>query len=144
MRWKPASIGGELRDLSHLHPFSFEYVVPAKEGLPEQIYKINVEFSLHCFTRSHQKGEPLLAELQYSDSRETSLFDETRYRLSYRLPELIRTLGKRKCYHTTHGNFVTVEIVDSEETLDYSVYFKVSRSSNSCINLYIETLLSGQ
>jgi hypothetical protein len=139
MKWRPAIIDGVRRDLSHLNPFKFDYIVPAKNGSPEQVYNIRVIFGLHCFTRSYDYGEAFLTGLSYGDDRETRLFDEERYKLSYRLPELIGTLGERKCYHTGHGNFVTVQIIENEQALHYSVYFKVSPSGRKGLNLYVQS-----
>jgi len=49
--------------------------------------------------------------------------------LSKRLPEIVRSLGERNCYHTHHGNFFTIELIDPEgNRQDYEVYFKVSRA----------------
>jgi hypothetical protein len=31
MKWRAAKIGGRVYDLSHLHPFSFDFVVAVKE-----------------------------------------------------------------------------------------------------------------
>ncbi|MGH7813669.1 MAG: hypothetical protein ACREQI_06660 [Candidatus Binataceae bacterium] len=141
MRWRAAQIGGETYGLGHLDEFDFEFVVPAKDNKPEQVYRINVIFSMHCFTRGIRDGESYRHELTYSDSRETRLFDTQRYRLSMRLPGIVRGIGTRRCFHTGHGNFFTIEVVDDDGTrLDYSVYFKVSRrSKRGWLNLYIES-----
>ena len=87
MKWRAARIEGRVYDLSHLHPFSFDFVVVAKDGKPEQRYGIDVIFSLHCFSRGIRAGEAYLADLAYADSREVRLFDEQRYTHSLRLPE---------------------------------------------------------
>ena len=79
MKWRAARIGDRVYDLSHLHPFSFDFVVAAKDGKPEQRYGIDVIFSLHCFSRGIPAGAAYLADLAYADSREVRLFDEQRY-----------------------------------------------------------------
>jgi hypothetical protein len=73
VRWSFATIAGKTCDLSHLDPFEFEFVIPEKDGKPAQLYRINVEFSLHCFTRGIRAGESYAADMTYSDSRETRL-----------------------------------------------------------------------
>jgi hypothetical protein len=73
MKWRAARIGGRVYDLSHLHPFSFDFVVVAKDGKPEQRYGIDVIFSLHCFSRGIRAGEAYVADLAYADSREVRL-----------------------------------------------------------------------
>jgi hypothetical protein len=105
MKWRAARIGATAYDLSHLHPFSFDFVVAAKDGKPEQRYGIDVIFSLHCFSRGIGAGESYVADLAYADSREVRLFDEQRYKQSLRLPEVIRSIGDRRCFHTGYDNF---------------------------------------
>ena len=141
MKWKPAQIGAETFDLSHLHPFSFDFVVPAKDGKPPQVYPIDVLFSLHCFTRGIRAGEKAPAELAYSDSRETRLFDQVRYHHSALLPGIVADIGKRKCFHTGRGNFFTLELVrDDGTTAEYTVYFTVSRSrAPGRLTLYVQS-----
>jgi len=141
LKWRATSIGGNIYDLSHLDEFDFDFVVPAKDGKPEQVYRINVLFSMHCFTRGIREGESYHYELTYSDNRETRLFDEQRYRLSLRLPDIIRNIGGRQCFHTGHGNFFTVEAVsDDGNSEKYWIYFKMSRGSKrSGLNLYVES-----
>lgn len=133
MKWRAAKVGERVYDLSHLHPFSFDFVVVAKDGNPEQRYGIDVIFSLHCFSRGIAEGTAYLADLAYADSREVRLFDEQRYRHSLRLPEVIRSIGDRRCFHTGHDNFFTVELIDAEgERVEYTVYFKLSRAPGIC------------
>ena len=141
MKWRSAKIGGRVYDLSHLHPFSFDFVVAVKDGKPEQRYGIDVIFSLHCFSRGIRAGEAYLADWAYADSREVRLFDEQRYTHSLRLPEVIRSIGDRRCFHTGHDNFFIVELIDAQgERVEYAVYFKLSRApSKGRLNLYVQS-----
>lgn len=125
---RKVTIGSRIYDLSHLDPFTFEFVVPQKDERPRQLYAIEVLFSWHCFTRGIAKGENFLPATAYSRGRETRLFDERRYRFSRQLPGIIRGIGSRRCFHTGKGNFFTVELVDEEGSrVEYTVFFKVSR-----------------
>ena len=141
MKWRAARIGDRVYDLSHLHPFSFDFVVAAKGGKPEQRYGIDVIFSLHCFSRGIPAGAAYLADLAYADSREVRLFDEQRYTHSLRLPEVIRSIGDRRCFHTGHDNFFTVELIGAQdERVEYTVYFKLSRARRTGrLNLYVQS-----
>ena len=141
MKWRAARIGDALYDLAHLHPFSFEFAVPAYGEKPELRYGIDVVFSLHCFTRDVRRGDVYAGEWAYSDSRETRLFDERRYRWSLQLPKIVRAIGERRCFHTTRDNFFTVEFVDEQgRAAKYTIYFKLSRSPRSSrLNLYIQS-----
>ena len=141
MKWRAARVGERVYDLSHLHPFSFDFVIAAKDGKPEQHYGIDVIFSLHCFSHGIAAGEAYLAELAYADSREVRLFDEQRYTHSLRLPEVIRSIGERRCFHTGRDNFFTVELIDAQGVrVEYTVYFKLSRApSKGRLNLYVQS-----
>lgn len=81
-------LSGGVYSLDHLHYFSFDLLVPAKDGKPERSYRLNITFSLHCFSRSPRPGEAIPADLAYSDSRETRIFCVDRYRQSQICPRL--------------------------------------------------------
>lgn len=136
MKWRPAKIGEKVYDLSHLQPFEFEFVIPEKDGNPSQSYCISVLFSMHCFTRGIAEGETFASAEAYSDGRETRLFDAGRYWLSIQLPDIVRNIGSRKCFHTGKGNFLTVEFLDEGgRRVEYSVFFRVSKSGNPASEL---------
>jgi len=117
------------------------YEQAAKGDKPSIVYRVDVTFSLHCFTRSLPKTGEYDRALLYPNSFEERLFDATRYEYSKRLPEIIRTLTRRKCMHTGHGNFFTVELVSANgETVDYDVFFTATKSSRKGrINLFIQS-----
>src|SRR5258708_34000415 len=108
------TIEGRTYNLSHLEPFSFEFVTPEKDGRPQQLYPIDVLFSWPCFTRGIARGEDFSKAIGISRGRETRLFDERRYRFSRQLPGIVRDIGSRKCFHTGRGNFFTGAVVDGE------------------------------
>ncbi|MGD0520166.1 MAG: hypothetical protein ABSA48_02815 [Terracidiphilus sp.] len=72
-----------------MHPHSVTYVQPAKGDAPARVYKVDVMFGLHCFTRGRGQDVPHENALLYGDDRETRVFDFVRYELSKRLPEII-------------------------------------------------------
>jgi hypothetical protein len=103
---------------------------------------VDIIFSLHCFTRGFQPDEEPEAALLYGDARETRIFDFKRYELSKRLPEIIKDLPRRKCYHTGKGNFFSVEIVNAEDRsfIEYDIFLAASRSTRKgIINLYVQS-----
>ena len=125
-------------DLSHLDPFEWVYTAPKSKKRPERTYKLKVIFSLHTFTRGLRNES--CRDLRYRDDRECRIFDFLRYELSKQLKGIVCTLGDRRCYHTHHGNFFTIELVGQGEKLDYEIYFKVSRSSTKgWLNLYVQS-----
>jgi len=139
IRWKPFAHNNVVYNLDHLHPKTVTFIQPAKENVPERTYTVDIEFGLHCFTCERKDGDDLA--LIYSDAREQRLFDFYRYNLSKQLPDVVDTLHKRKCYHTKHGNFFTIEIIKEEGTTgQYEVYFTLSRSSKKgVLNLSLQS-----
>lgn len=140
VQWKPFVHSGTTYDLSHLHPFVQSYLQPANGRNPPRGYRVNVLYSLHCFTRSGA-GETIDSSVQYSDDRETRVFDFRRYNLSLQLPEVMKNLIAAKCYEADRGNFFTVHLADDNgNSIDYEVYFTVSKSSTAGIlNLFVQS-----
>jgi hypothetical protein len=142
MEWRPFIYQSTTYDLSHLHPFEWMCVLPAKGDKPERHYPFDVTFSLHTFTKGIEDRDAVNPELIYSDSREDREFDFDRYELSKHLPDIVRSLGTRKCHHTNCGNFFTVDLIEEgEEKKSYEVYFVASRSSKrrGRLNLFIQS-----
>jgi hypothetical protein len=139
IRWIPFNHNNAVYGLDHLHPKTVTFTQPAKAGVPERLYTVDVEFGLHCFTC--ERGENCDPALIYSDAREQRMFDFYRYELSKQLPIIVETLHTRKCYHTNHGNFFTIEIIQEEGKADqYEVYFTLSRSSKKgVLNLSLQS-----
>ena len=141
MRWKEFRRNETVYTLEHLHPFTFDVIVPAKADKPERSYQLNVEFSLHCFTRGAAAAEEIPADLAYQDNRETRIFDFDRYARSKELPDIIRSLDERKCFHDRHGNFYVFEIIEEDGSRRYySVFFKLSNAGKKIgLNLFISS-----
>ncbi len=141
IKWRAFHFERKSYDLSHLHPTTVTYVQAAKKGKPEHAYKVNVIFSLHCFTRGILEGETVDPKLFYGDGYETRLIEFQRYELSYRLPGIVGELMDRKCYHTGRTNYTTVELVSERHgiTAEYEIYFTVARASKIAIELYVES-----
>jgi hypothetical protein len=141
MRWKPFHFRGNIYNLSHLHPCSITYEQAARGNAPARVYKVDVIFGLHCFTRGAVGGGLVDRTLLYSDDRETRSFDFARYELSKLLPELVRELPLRKCFHTGKGNFFTIEMVREDgKAIEYDVFFAATRSSiKGRLNLFVQS-----
>lgn len=140
INWKEFELEGVRYDLSHLHPYKVNFEQPAKDGKPAKNYEVAIEFSMHCFTRGHKSGEDdlLSGPLAYADSRETRIFDFRRYECSKKLREIIEQLPKTPCYHTNHGTFFTIRMVDdSGKQEPYEVYFTALLPKNKPLQLKI-------
>jgi len=140
MKWSSFNYRGTVYDLSHLDDFEWFYIHTI-EGQPDLIYKCQVIFSSHCFTRDRLSNEPHSPDLIYPDCPDGRIFELTRYGPSKELPGIVRSLGERQCWHTSKGNYFTIDLLESSgETNDYEVYFKVSRASRrGWLNIQIQS-----
>lgn len=60
--------------------------------------------------------------------------------MSHKLPQIAKDISKRSCYNTGKGNFFTIEMATDEgKSIEYEVYFKVSRESKGRLRLFIES-----
>jgi hypothetical protein len=139
--WKAFEYNGVIYDLTHLHPNSLIFCQEAKDDKPLLEYKVDVTFSMHCFTRGIKPNEKPDENMLYVDHRESRVFDLRRYDLSKGLPAIVKELHRRKCQHSGKGNFFVVDVITQEgERLNYEIYFKASRSSKKgVINLYVQS-----
>ena len=141
MNWKSFTFGGETYDLTHLHPCMMQFQRPAKDGTPGTTFNVDVTYSLHCFAREIPRGEQYDKKLEYSDARETRLFDLRRYEYSKLLPDIVKSLADRHCRQTGRNNYFTVEcLVGNGTTIEYDVFFTVSKSGKKGrLNLFIQS-----
>ena len=140
--WQPFNYEGTSYSLAHLHPRRMEFEQPATSIAQARKFQVRVIFSLHCFTRKLKDGESVPAKaMLYSDSRETRIFDFSRYELSKQLPAIVEQLQGRKCFHSGKGNYFVIELVsDAGEQNEYEVYFGASCSSErGVINLFVQS-----
>src|ERR1035437_3659354 len=139
VKWIDFEYDGKKHDLSHLHPRTLQFVRAAQGKQPAVEYQVDVIFSLHCFSVEVLPGSDL--KLSYSDSRETRTFDFERYELSKRLPAIIESLSRRKCFQTDRSDFVRVEVIREDATVaNYHVFFTVSKATKKGhLNLYISS-----
>lgn len=140
--WKAATIAGVTYDLGHLHPCTWEVVIPGKGDKTDLVLKVNVSYSLHCFAREPKPGEEVRQDYWYEDSREKRVFCELRWELSKRLPEIIATLPDRRCMHTGHEEFITLEVIYQDRTFEYAVFFTVTKAKKvegAHLNLFVNS-----
>lgn len=116
----------------------------AQGDKPAKTYEFIIAFGLHCFTKgpNEHKGETLSnfnPALYYSDSRETRIFCFNRHTLSFGLPDIVKAIDTKKCFHTGKGNFFIVELLNDQNQLEeYEVYFNVARSGAK-LRLFVES-----
>jgi hypothetical protein len=112
--------------LLHLHPFVQRIELAATGKSPARTAELYVAFGLHTFTRAIEAGDG--HHQFYRDNREARTFCATRYRRSFELPAIIRTLETRRCEFARGMsglvNYVTVETTDGER---YAAFFELRR-----------------
>jgi hypothetical protein len=132
---------GKVYDLSHLDPSVVQYIQAGTDKEAAKVYNVNVIYTQHCFTRDIPRSGDYDETLICTDGKERRLFDVARWKLSKRLPGIVRTLAKRSCQHAKENNFVTVEAVTEDgNTVEYDIFFVASKAMRSgFIHLFIQS-----
>ncbi len=97
---------------------------------------------MHCFTRNPLPDEVVDSDLWYEGPKEKRIFCFDRYMLSDQLPEIVKSISDRACWHTHHGNYFTIELVTQEGALiEYEVYFDVTKATRKggWLNLTVQS-----
>jgi len=140
IRWKPhTSSDGKTYSLAHLHPFRFTCEVSRSHGYATRTIAVNVGFSLHVFTCAFDRAGNGAEE--YRDDRECRAFDLERYRASFCLEALVRSLETRKCYFAKNDNFVTIDTAGVPAGHEYRVFFTVrpDRADVNTVTLLVQS-----
>jgi hypothetical protein len=119
--------------------------LPASSEWEEIDINLEVGFAMHTFTRARCTTDSVA--VIYANDRESRTFDDERYALSHRLPEIIKNLSARKCYHARNQNYLSVEDLSLEgAVIDYRIFFVLRRwpgkdtvSQRPCIRLIVQS-----
>lgn len=141
LRWASVLFEGQCYSLDHLSASIREVFIAPNVRAPERRIKLAVTYGLHCFSVSNSNENK--CKTIVLDEREERLFDLDRYRLSLVLPEIIANLELRRCFHTGHQNFFTVELLDEQgQKQDYVIYFRTWRAASGeagDVRLHVES-----
>lgn len=141
LRWASVLFEGQSYSLDHLSASIREVFIAPNVRAPERRITLAVTYGLHCFSVSNNNENK--CNIIVSDEREERLFDLGRYRLSLALPEIIANLEFRRCFHTGHRNFFTVELLDEQgRKQDYVIYFRTWRAASGetgDVRLHVES-----
>lgn len=78
--------------------------------------------------------------LLYQGPKEKRVFCFERYQLSQQLPDIIRNIDQKVCWHTHHGHFFTIELQDENEAKsEYEIYFDVYKSAKGWLTLIVKS-----
>ncbi|ELH0897266.1 heat-shock protein [Vibrio fluvialis] len=121
-QWKAFNYNEQQYDFSHLDAKKIEFKHPERN---EQ-YTLFFTFSHHVFTRSIKEHDTPEPEHIYPYPIDRRVFDTTRFKLSFHLPQIIETLPDQFCYHGGHSRYCSCKI-DSEggSTIHYQVVYRV-------------------
>ena len=132
IKWNEFEHENKNYKLDHLWPETVTFTVPAKGDLPEKNYRVQIIYSLHCFTRGMKDTD--CATLKYSDSKEDRTFCFDRYDYSFHLPKIIRALNEGYVFHTNHSSYLRL---DNNGPNHYEVHFTLSRTKQKEADLLL-------
>ena len=117
--------------LAHLQPLGFSLFL--KQSLRE--VEIIVEFSDHCYSEKYDpdKHGPL-GRTARSDKGNERVFDEERYRLSLRLPELVRNLAGKRIVQTKNSTLVRINL---SMEVEYAIFFTLKKAGVCECKMYV-------
>jgi hypothetical protein len=141
VNWSAFEHCGKTYDLAHLKSCTLRYERPAQGNKGNEIYLVDVVYTLHCFSREPKPDECYDKNLIYSDGHEDRLFDFRRFEMSKLLPEIVQGLPERKPFHNANRrNFFTVEVVaENGQRVEYDIFFKVKKKSKGRLEMIVET-----
>ncbi|MGF1727532.1 heat-shock protein [Photobacterium nomapromontoriensis] len=121
-QWTAFERDGDTFDLSHLDARKITFKNPKRE----ESYILFFTFSNHCFTRGIKDNETLGEADIYPYPKDPRAFSETRYKLSFHLPQIIETLPEQFCYHGGYGRYCSCKITQEDGTeIYYQVVYRV-------------------
>ena len=143
------TVAGSDWTLTHLQPHKVIIPIPESKGMSAEEVKLNVSYTSHCVSYGPKEGTTIDFEIcgwdhLIIDHRSVRrAFHPARYALSHQLPQIIATLGARKCLFTNYKNFLTVEGPQLDYPLGsmYEIYFTLKRTKgeNQTLNLVVES-----
>lgn len=125
MKFSPYKFDGNVFRLDHLQPFTL--VVAPDKAVQTKALSILVNFSCHCFT----EGYDGIAAHAYTHRGELRSFSHSRYALSFKLPDIIRSVSERKVLFSRETNYLIIEVIDQAgKAAHYTVFFDLKKASD--------------
>lgn len=136
-KWTPYKHNGQVFALSHLDDFEHIYVQAASRGNPEKQYLVLVTFTDHAFTdSSNEDGVPIYSRTQTREGTKQRYFNQNRWGLSKRLPELIRAFSNagKKFYVLSDGAYFRLELLnDANQVVEYDIFFDLVKEKQHLV-----------
>jgi hypothetical protein len=142
-RWQPhIANNGEMFSLAHLHPHRYVLHLEPHGSYPACDVEIRIGYSSHPFTVSCKDGET--GDAPYSKLRDQRIFCPDRYKLSFKLREIMESIDSRRCYATEHRNFFVIQSMEElPNGTEYWVFFNPKAKGPAAIELFIESAYAG-
>ncbi|WP_422650152.1 Heat shock protein C [Cupriavidus sp. H18C1] len=139
----PVAVEGELIDFAHLEPFS----LAVESRLAKKTLRMHVTFSNHCFTKRCLDEMPGSRRPIFDGTtNRPRAFCPARYRLSRKLPSVIRALNhpKAKVWQTSSRRNWAYSMTVEGPKGPYHVFFEVrrpvaDRRRSQDLNLIVES-----
>ena len=139
-------VGGINHDLSHLKDAKCHFTIEASGKYPEISFSVLVQYSSHCVSWGSRHGQEIDFKVHGEERRiidEKGVFRcfcEARHSLSLNLPGIFETLTQRVCFFTGKSNWLVIEVLGcSGESLEYEVFFSLTRQSSRMLRVYVES-----
>lgn len=124
MRATKLMVGDHSFDIKHLLATNISFRQPAKNGMPERIHFVEVDYGEHAYSRYN---EGLSTGSGMKDrSGNSRIFDIDRYYASFDLPGLIKDLMNTRIYRAGGDSYMIRKPIRlNGYDVDYEVYFEV-------------------
>ena len=142
IRWRDHVPRAEERySLAHLHPFVRPLHLRQTARYAARDVQLYLSFGLHTFTRATTFSDR--PEDVYRDNREARTFCKERYRNSFDLPEIFRSIETRRCEFARGRNAaINYVIVETSHSDRYAVFFDLRRfrkAGEDAVHLMVQT-----
>ncbi|VAW70118.1 hypothetical protein MNBD_GAMMA10-9 [hydrothermal vent metagenome] len=117
-KWKSFNIDGTEYDFSHLNACKHAFQHPERN----ESYTLFFTFSHHVFTRGAKEEENLESTQIYPYPSDKRAFDIARFKLSKYLPQIVKTLPEKFCYHGGYSHYCSCKISQENGT---KIYYQV-------------------
>lgn len=138
----PLEINGKKFDFLHLEPIK----LLIESASANKTLIAHVTFSNHCFSRCLDDNECLEGLLSIPSDYKARVFCETRYNLSFKLPEIIKELNNPsvKVFQTASRRNWTHSISVDSPSGKYHVFFEVKNATKDQkrtqdLNIFVES-----
>lgn len=116
-------------DLSHLQDVQHCFNIEATDRYAAVEGRLLVQYSSHCISFGAKQGQVLnfdelgAERLVVDDKGDARCFCDKRYAWSKYLPSVFANFLDRRCFFTSHDNWLTIELLDAYgNQIEYEIF----------------------